>query len=38
MCIRDRPVTFRFYPDKDHSGTVNASKVDSIPFVANLFR
>ncbi|WP_431816063.1 alpha/beta hydrolase family protein [Gordonia jacobaea] len=34
----NQPVTFRFYPDKDHSGTVNASKVDSIPFVDKLFR
>ena len=26
-----------YYPDKDHSGTVNASLVDSVPFVKKLF-
>ncbi|WP_225726231.1 MULTISPECIES: lipase family protein [unclassified Nocardia] len=30
------PVTFHTYP-QDHSGTVNASLPDSIPFVRNLF-
>ncbi|RDI66306.1 lipase family protein [Nocardia pseudobrasiliensis] len=31
-----QPVTFKTYPT-DHSGTVNASLVDSVPFVRNLF-
>lgn len=37
MKANGQPVTFRLYPDKDHAGTVNASKVDSVPFVKNLF-
>jgi pimeloyl-ACP methyl ester carboxylesterase len=31
-----QPLTFRVYPT-DHSGTVNASLVDSLPFVRGLF-
>lgn len=31
-----QPVTFKFYPDQDHSGTVNTSKKDSIPFVKKI--
>lgn len=31
-----QPVTLKTYPT-DHSGTVNASLVDSVPFVRNLF-
>ncbi|WP_318758100.1 alpha/beta hydrolase family protein [Corynebacterium sp. SFY-K9] len=36
MKASGQPVTFKFYPDKDHSGTVNKSKEDSIPFVKNV--
>ena len=36
MKASGQPVTFKFYPDKDHSGTVNRSKEDSIPFVKNV--
>ena len=36
MKVSGQPVTFKFYPDKDHSGTVNRSKEDSIPFVKNV--
>lgn len=35
--LTGQPVTLRVYPT-DHSGTVNASLVDSVPFVRNLFR
>ena len=31
------PVEFHSYPT-DHNGTVNASLVDSVPFVRRLFR
>ncbi|HLS79577.1 MAG TPA: lipase family protein [Nocardia sp.] len=36
LIARGEPVTLRVYDD-DHSGTVNASLVDSIPFVRGLF-
>ncbi|MFC9663183.1 lipase family protein [Nocardia sp. NPDC127606] len=34
--VNRQPVTFRTYPT-DHDGTVNASLVDSLPFVSALF-
>ncbi|WP_019932503.1 lipase family protein [Nocardia sp. BMG111209] len=37
LTANGQPVTARTYPT-DHSGTVNASLVDSVPFVRNLFR
>jgi len=36
LMARGEPVTLRVY-NEDHSGTVNASLVDSIPFVRGLF-
>ena len=36
-CYSGSTVEAHYYPGKDHSGTVNASLVDSVPFVRNLF-
>jgi hypothetical protein len=37
LLANGQPVTFKTYPT-DHSGTVNASLVDSVPFVRNLMK
>jgi hypothetical protein len=36
-CYAGSTVEAHYYPGKDHGGTVNASLVDSIPFVKKLF-
>jgi pimeloyl-ACP methyl ester carboxylesterase len=36
-CYNGSTVEAHYYPGKDHSGTVNASLVDSVPFVRKLF-
>ena len=36
-CSTGSTVEAHYYPGKDHGGTVNASVVDSVPFVKNAF-
>jgi len=36
-CYAGSTVEAHYYPSKDHGGTVNASLVDSVPFVKKLF-
>jgi pimeloyl-ACP methyl ester carboxylesterase len=36
-CYAGSTVEAHYYPGKDHSGTVNASLVDSVPFVKKVF-
>jgi pimeloyl-ACP methyl ester carboxylesterase len=36
-CYAGSKVEAHYYPGKDHSGTVNASLVDSVPFVKKVF-
>ena len=35
-CKAGSPIQAHVYPEMDHSGTVNASLKDSLPFVRNL--